>query len=246
MQNMQIINFMGKIEDTRRKNARQLAAITGGPAKFARKTGLSDSRVSQIIGENFTRNIGNKTAQLIESSFGKPEGWLDSNNGQSELIQAHQQQSSYDVILLVNADDSDEPVGEIEYWDARGSCGGGFLNHIEKPKGKLIKEASFFSKYDLNPKNAFAIYADGESMAEFINDGDMVIFNRAKTTPISGKIFAIEHPDGLRIKMLRRSIDGSWILESKNTDKRRFPDEVIPAEQEQILKIIGQYVYRQG
>lgn len=69
---------MGKIDDNRRKNARLLAAEIGGNSRFARKVELSDSRVSQLIGENYTRNIGDKTAAMIEQAFCKESGWLDS------------------------------------------------------------------------------------------------------------------------------------------------------------------------
>lgn len=149
------------------------------------------------------------------------------------------------VIPLVSADQTDAPTGAIKRYAAKGSCGGGFLNHDDEFKGPLIKEASFFKNRG-KPENLFAIYADGDSMADFIVDGDLVIFDETKTTPISGKIFAIQHPDGLRVKTLRRLLDGSWVLESKNPDKRRYPDEIIPAGQEGILKILGEYVYRQG
>lgn len=147
---------------------------------------------------------------------------------------------------LVSADSTELETGKIEYWNVKGSCGGGFLNFEQMPKGHLIKEASFFKKYDLKPENAFAIYADGDSMADYISDGDLVIFDKSKTEPKSGEIFAIEHPDGLRIKTLRRLIDGTWILESRNPDKRRYPDEVIPPGSAGLLKIYGQYLYRQG
>lgn len=147
---------------------------------------------------------------------------------------------------LMSADDTDEPTGEIPYWDAKGSCGGGTVNWDETPTGALIKEAGFFKKFKLKPQNGIAIYADGDSMAEFIVDGDIVIFDRAKTEPRSGQIFLIRHPDGLRIKVLRRQIDGSWVLESKNPDKRRFPDEVIHRDQAELLQIVGEFVYRQG
>ncbi|MGN8062774.1 XRE family transcriptional regulator [Ralstonia sp. 22111] len=147
---------------------------------------------------------------------------------------------------LVSADDTDEPTGEIPYWDAKGSCGGGRMNWEDHPSGNLIKEASFFKKYHLKPSNAVAIYADGDSMADFIVDGDIVIFDRSKTEPRSGRIFLIEHPEGLRIKQLRRSIDGSWILESRNADKRQYPDEAIHPSHAELLKIVGEFVYRQG
>lgn len=147
---------------------------------------------------------------------------------------------------LVSAEETDEPIGEIPYWDAKGSCGGGTVNWDETPRGALIKEASFFKKFKLKPENAIAIYADGDSMAEYIVDGDIVIFDRSRTEPRSGEIFLIRHPDGLRIKQLRRQIDGSWVLESKNLDKRRFPDEIISPEHAELLQIVGQFVYRQG
>lgn len=147
---------------------------------------------------------------------------------------------------VVSADDTDSEVGYIPYWSAKGSCGGGFMNYEPLPKGHLTKEASFFKKYDLKPQDSFAIYADGNSMSDFIVDGDLVIFNKAKTIPISGEIFAIEHPDGLRIKRLRRKIDGTWVLESRNHDKQKYPDEEISQEQGELLQIIGQFVYRQG
>jgi len=147
---------------------------------------------------------------------------------------------------LVPADQADSEVGRIEYWDAKGSCGGGFLNYEQPPKGHLIKEATFFYKYGVKPRNLFAIYADGNSMADYIVDGDIVIFDKTKTTPIGGKIFLIDHPEGLRIKQLRRGIDGAWILESKNPDKRDYPDERIEPGYEELLKVCGQFVYRQG
>lgn len=147
---------------------------------------------------------------------------------------------------LVSAEDTNEPVGKIEYWDVRGSCGGGYLNFEQMPKGHLIREASFFARYGVKPENTFAIYADGDSMADFIVDGDLCIFDRGMTTPISGEIYAIEHPDGLRIKELRRSIDGSWTIFSRNQDKRKYPDEIIQPGQLEYLKIIGHFFYRQG
>lgn len=150
------------------------------------------------------------------------------------------------IRTLVSVEDTTEPIGEIPYWDAKGSCGGGAMNWEEIPKGTLVKEASFFKRYDLKPGNAIAIYADGNSMADFIVDGDIVIFDRSKIDPKSGKIFLIDHPDGLRIKQLRRQIDGSWVLESRNPDKRQYPDEVIAPSQADLLKIAGEFVYRQG
>lgn len=142
-----------------------------------------------------------------------------------------------------NGDDDALPV---ELWSARGSCGGGAINWEEDQREPLLKEPSWFRRYKVRPQDAVAVWADGDSMADFIVDGDIVIFDRSKTTPKSGKIFLIEHPDGLRIKRLRRDIEGTWILESNNPDKRRYPDERIGPDQADLLTVRGEFVYRQG
>jgi hypothetical protein len=63
--------------EIRRQNAKQLAASIGGQAEFGRKTGMSDSQITQNLGEKPTKNIGNLIADRIEKAFGLPPGWLD-------------------------------------------------------------------------------------------------------------------------------------------------------------------------
>jgi phage repressor protein C with HTH and peptisase S24 domain len=215
-----------KPADIRRQNLKTWFANRSIPT-------AEKSYISQLM--SATASFGEKAARRLEQTYEMGAGYLDRSPEENAK-----------TIGLSIATDEMQNTGEIQYWNVRGSCGGGFLNFEQMPKGHLIKESTFFSKYGLKPENAFAIYADGDSMAEFIIDGDIVIFDKSKTTPISGQIFAIEHPDGLRIKVLRRSIDGSWTLESKNADKRRYPDEVIQPGHAELLKIHGQFVYRQG
>lgn len=214
-------------------------------AQLAKKSGVSQSTIGNLeAGTRLTaRNI-----TVIATALEVNPIWLAEGKGDpfAGTILAEKQSRIKSAYTLVSAENTESQSGKIEYWDVKGSCGGGFLNYEQMPKGHLIKEASFFNKYGLKPENAFAIYADGDSMAEFIVDGDIVIFDKSKTEPKSGEIFAIEHPDGLRIKVLRRSIDGTWTLESKNPDKRKYPDEVIPPGSHDLLKIHGQFVYRQG
>lgn len=219
---------------------------------LASKAGVSQPAISQLEsgGSQTATSIGSMAAALGVNAL-----WLETGKGskrptatnieQEQTVTTTPRRRAADF-ELVSEVDTDLEVGRIEYWDAKGSCGGGFLNYDQLPKGHLVKEASFFKKYSLKPENAFAIYADGNSMADFIVDGDIVIFDKTKTTPVSGRIFLIDHPDGLRIKILRRGIDGSWTLESKNADKRTYPDERIAAGEEHLLKICGEFVYRQG
>jgi phage repressor protein C with HTH and peptisase S24 domain len=243
-------------------------------AALAEKAGVSAVYLSQVKNrspESKTgkpKAMGDEVARKIEIAISEAPGWMDrqSGFGPSYLTDAGKQNAVDEMreledgpakgapfkrrrmadFDLVSADDTDGEVGEIEYWDVRGSCGGGFLNEDRIPKGHLVKEASFFHKYNVRPEDLFSIYADGDSMADFIVDGDIVIFDKRHKEPRSGKIYAIDHPDGLKIKLLRRGIDGSWTLESKNIDKRMYPDERIELGQQDLLKVHGEFIYRQG
>lgn len=73
------------ISDIRRATARILAMNVGGPAEFARKVDMSISHISQLLGENPTKNIGPKIARRIEATFEQPLGWLDVAHSAEEL-----------------------------------------------------------------------------------------------------------------------------------------------------------------
>ena len=142
---------------------------------------------------------------------------------------------------IEKASENDEVYG-IEYYEAKGSCGGGIHNGQDRLAGKITRKASwFFRFFDVKPENCKAIYADGDSMADFIIDGDMVLFDISRRTPISGKIFLLHYPNGLRIKELYEQSMGKWKVKSRNPD---YDDEEVVSQED--VEIIGQFIYRQG
>ena len=68
---------MNILKRARIANARRLMEEAGGPGAFARRIERDTSYVSQIIGPNPRKGIGDKLARAIETAFRKPEGWLD-------------------------------------------------------------------------------------------------------------------------------------------------------------------------
>lgn len=140
----------------------------------------------------------------------------------------------------------DDGVDVIPLVEAKGSCGGGYLNFDPNGKEPLVKEARWFRHHGVKPENTMAIYADGDSMANFIVDGDIVIFDRAERHIVSGTIYVVDTPDGLRIKRIHRRADGTVVLSSDSANKTRYPDEIYSPEQAEHLNIVGKFVYRQG
>lgn len=256
---------MKTISDIRHSNLLNLLTVYS-TAKIAEALGhSSQSTLSQIINRHKDsrtgkpKNMGDVLARRIEAALSLPEGYMDTPLAQQHdqmltdtsnayILELSSPSNAIRTDFTISQGDSENLEGafEIVYLDAKGSCGGGSIEQSDAPAGKLIKEASWFRKYQLKPKDAVVVYADGDSMADYISDGDMVIFNRSKKEPKSGKIFLINHPDGLRIKQLRREIDGTWVLESRNQDKRKYPDERIHPSMSELLIIEGEFVYRQG
>ena len=74
---MYIKNGRMDIKTTRRENARRIAQELGGPAALARALDMPNSGISQIIGKNPRRNIGDTMARRIEDAGGYHHGWLD-------------------------------------------------------------------------------------------------------------------------------------------------------------------------
>lgn len=70
------------IKTIRRDNARRVAKEMGGPAALARALDMPNSGISQIIGKNPRRNIGDTMARRIEDAGGYHHGWLDTFHGE--------------------------------------------------------------------------------------------------------------------------------------------------------------------
>ncbi len=117
---------------------------------------------------------------------------------------------------------------------------------VDGEKRAYLEEYDPFKKYDVKVENCLPITATGDNMADYICNGDMVVFDTSKTVPETGKIFLLQYPNGDVIRQLRQEIDGTWVLESRNQDKRRYPDERIPPEKSDLLVVKGRFVYRQG
>lgn len=64
----------------RRMNVRNLAEEVGGITKLADMAHTSQSYLSQIIGPNPSRQVGDSLARQVEQATGRPHGWLDQSH----------------------------------------------------------------------------------------------------------------------------------------------------------------------
>lgn len=210
----------------------RLEALQMTQKDLAEAVGISGVMVYKLVSGKVTKtSYLIKIADVLQCS----PHWLESGGNEVDASKVYSVEEF-----------SKEQGIPIPYLDINGSCGNGATVYQEQEvaiKGVIKKEASWFKRYGVRPKDTFCVYAKGDSMEMFLIDGDMVIFDRSKTAPVSGKIFLVRHPDGLKIKLIRQQLDGSWIFESYNP---AYKPEVITEDILDRVKILGQFVYRQG
>lgn len=141
-------------------------------------------------------------------------------------------------------DRSDEV--EIPLYNARGAAGDGAVNGPSVMIGSLTFKRRSLERKGLNPSNLATIYVDGESMAPGIGDGDVVIFDRSRSTVRHGEVYVLRYDDELLVKRLHKLADGGLLLVSDNTTDPRYAARPIPLSHLDDVQILGQVVWGGG
>ena len=87
------------------------------------------------------------------------------------------------------------------------------------------------------------IKAKGDSMADFIKDGDLVGIDLTDTEITDGDIYAFYFAGEGMIKQVFKEADGSLILHSLN-DKYR--DKIVTEDNGGNFKVMGRQIWRAG
>lgn len=127
--------------------------------------------------------------------------------------------------------------------DVEAAAGAGSDNGFTEVQGTVAFRREWLAERGLSPADLRVISASGDSMSPRIENGDTVLIDVRDQGVVSGRIYLLDHPDGLRIKRLRREIDGSLVIASDSADKARYPDERITAATAAHLRIIGRVVW---
>jgi phage repressor protein C with HTH and peptisase S24 domain len=99
------------------------------------------------------------------------------------------------------------------------------------------------------PADKLKVYeAKGEGMSPHIENGDLVLVDTSPCTPLPADILVIYQPLplGTRVKRLLYRETGEVLIRSDNTDKSRFPDELVPADRVDAVYVVGKVVWRGG
>ncbi len=170
------------------------------------------------------RGVSKAGALKAAAKFGVAANWILTGEGKKEESN----------ITKVVEWDTDTPLDndEVEipfYKEVLVSCGSGSLAEmVGNETRKLRLSKATLRQYGVDPSNAYALTAFGNSMSPVINNGATVYVDVGRTSIVDGKIYAINHGGLFKFKYLYRLPKGGVKIVSEN--KEEYPDEYLTAE----------------
>ncbi|MEF0645983.1 helix-turn-helix transcriptional regulator [Acinetobacter nosocomialis] len=170
------------------------------------------------------RGVSKAGALKAAAKFGVAANWILTGEGKKE-------ESNITKVVEWDADtplDNDEV--EIPFYkEVLVSCGSGSLAEmVGNETRKLRLSKATLRQYGVDPSNAYALTAFGNSMSPVINNGATVYVDVGRTSIVDGKIYAINHGGLFKFKYLYRLPKGGVKIVSEN--KEEYPDEYLTAE----------------
>lgn len=223
----------------------------GSQVEFAKAIKRKPAQVNALVkgGEaKGGKNLGDALALYVERTLGLGVGWFDKSIENKDDPTMYSQSDSKILgtktampsVVLVDAFDESSGLldGEVEvpfYVDICLSAGNGFSADIQDYNNLRLRFSSdMLRRYNVNPKHAVCISADGDSMEPVIPDGAIVGINTGDKTLRDDKLYAINHDGLLRIKILRKLPSNKILIQSYN--KTLYPNEEVSIED---INIIG-------
>jgi phage repressor protein C with HTH and peptisase S24 domain len=114
-------------------------------------------------------------------------------------------------------------------------------------KFRMPYQSAWFRKHHAKPENVKLMRVHGDSMEPLLFDGDRVAVHLKDQRIVDGRVYAMIYGTDSygRVKKLYRAGAGLRIV-SENTDKVRFPDELVGADDMQHVYIVGRVIDKSG
>lgn len=133
----------------------------------------------------------------------------------------------------------------IDIVEANFSCGTGesIEFHFDVVNGKFPFPPSFFQRKCVDPSSMRIIKAKGDSMSDFIHDGDMVGIDISQTEIIDGEIYAVYFEGEGMIKQIFKEEGGKLSLHSLNS---KYRDREVSELNGLNFRVMGRQFWRAG
>lgn len=133
----------------------------------------------------------------------------------------------------------------VPVYDVDAAAGAGAVNHSDQARSMVCFRRDWLREAGLHAQHLAVIRARGDSMLPRIADGDSLLVDMSKRTPVDGRVYVLRVSDELRCKRLVRRADGAWVIRSDNAGPQ-YRDETIDEEGLKRLDIVGAVVWSGG
>ena len=148
------------------------------------------------------------------------------------------------VAKSVTGDLLDDEFALVDVLDVQVSAGNGALNGHAQPITRFAFQRRWLNHLGVRPENARIIKARGDSMADKINDGDVLLVDTAVQRVDRDGVYVIELEGMDYVKMLQRDFaTGGVQIISYNPN---YKPQLLSAEQAAELRISGRVVWHGG
>ena len=231
-------------KDTRREKLRELIhnKFNGSQKALSDRSGISLSQISQYLSLTLNKTMGEKIARKIERAAGVHAGYLDGIPPPIDHIDDKKPQ----IIALSKEDKTPEGFVRIPVSSVKFSAGNGYIAdyELEEAGDTVTYSLDWFRATGIKPDRCKRFKVKGDSMEKMLFDGDSVLVNLDETNIVDGYVYALRYGDDLRVKRLKRRIDGTITLESENSQYKT--EEISPTVAEEHITIIGRVREKSG
>ncbi|SEJ95385.1 Phage repressor protein C, contains Cro/C1-type HTH and peptisase s24 domains [Variovorax sp. OK605] len=138
----------------------------------------------------------------------------------------------------------DEVFVLVELLDVRVSAGNGAVNTSQEHMGRFAFSRSWMARKGVKPAHARIVHARGDSMADKINNGDILLVDTATKSLDQDGVYVIQLDGHDYVKVLQRDFStGGLQIISYNP---AYKPQVLSAEQAAELHISGRVVWHGG
>lgn len=184
------------------------------------------------------------TITHVSKVSGKPVSWLDGTGDDAPVASEPPAPFFAREKKQVNA----ERHGLAEFFfvpevDVRASAGHGEVVDSEEIIGKFAFRRSWIRQKGLRPEMLAVVRARGDSMTPTVNDGDILLVDRAVTTLSTDGIYLIEHANNLQCKRLQLDVGYGLLVKSDNP---AYKEQRLTFKQAAALRIAGRVIWVGG
>lgn len=211
-------------------------------AKFSDLLGVSQEAISPAMATKILSMVRASSPDDDHISD-QPDTWIRSQS--DDLIKRLLPTDKGNVVTWERPEDlePDEDRVWIDRYDYHFSAGTGLIQWEVRQKKALPFDIGFFKALGSKPKDCKLLTVRGDSMEPFLFNRDMMMVDSARTHVRDGKVYAIYFEDEPLVKQVFKQVGGGIVLHSYNG---KYPDRTVPAESMELVKIVGEVIYRSG